>query len=145
MIFIVVIVNGHSESTLNDSVELKNGFMILAGHDKTYKFTDVNTVSQGAKLLVTGRVKSAGKQLRGHIDIAITDSAGKTIREVSVKPYANNRAGIGSLYTIGFPFKTSVSLGNEYQAKDLRVKLVLHRDTDKNDIVFDCGSNLTRR
>lgn len=132
------------------SIHEIKGFGRTRGQDESIRIVDnaINWVSHvKLEIFCSEEIKdqvinAIMEQLRGHIDIVITDSVGKTIREVSVKPYANNRPGIGTLYTIGFPFKTSIALGTEYKAKDLRVKLALHRNADKKNIAFDCNATL---
>lgn len=139
---ILFVVPVYSSLTHNDSNQGFNSYSIKAGDDKRYSFSDIKVACQGNFIFVSGRVKSAEKQLSGHIDIVVIDSTGKLKRKVSVKPYFNNRPGISTKYMIGFPFRATILLDRDVVAAHHHaIRLALHRDSERRDTVYDCGAN----
>jgi hypothetical protein len=135
------VLSGATLSATDDTSQVADRITFSAGSDKSYSFTDIKVEDQDSVLLISGRVKSAGKQLRGHIDIAVLDSSGTLLRKVSVKPYFNNRPGIGTKYTIGFPFKAKIHFEETVTAHKFTLRLALHRDSERRYTVYDCGAN----
>jgi hypothetical protein len=131
----------YSFSAGADTVNISNQITVVKDSDKTYSFSDIDIHCNGDTIQISGRVKSTGKQLRGHIDIAVFDSSGTLQKKISVKPYFNNRPGIGNRYTVGFPFRARISLDKNNTSDKYTVRLVLHRDSKRNDSVYECGAN----